>query len=57
MNKIVTLGLAFQDPRFSALKVRIKSKEPLEKGSTTTNNYAFNNEKINGWTRQGDEYE
>lgn len=44
------------DPRFRVLKVKSRSKEPLEKGWTSTNNYAFGNKEINEWITQNGNY-
>jgi hypothetical protein len=44
------------DSRFRALKVRPKSKEPLERGWTSTNNYAFNSKEIDKWIIQNGNY-
>ncbi|MEM4055693.1 MAG: bifunctional DNA primase/polymerase, partial [Thermoplasmatales archaeon] len=50
------VGLIFQDPRFRVLKIKPRSKEPLEKSWNTTNNYTFDSKEINDWIRQGGNY-
>lgn len=56
-NKNLRFPLSFEyDPRFRVLKVKPRSKEPVEKGWTTTRNYPFNSKEINEWIRQGGNY-
>ncbi|MEM4068171.1 MAG: bifunctional DNA primase/polymerase [Candidatus Micrarchaeaceae archaeon] len=46
----------FNDPRFRVLKIKIRSKEPVERGWTTVNNYLFDSKEINDWIRRGGNY-
>lgn len=48
--------LDFRDSRFRCIKVKPRTKEPLEKEWTTQKNYAFNDPKIEDWIRKGGNY-
>ncbi|MEM0136081.1 MAG: bifunctional DNA primase/polymerase [Thermoplasmatales archaeon] len=53
MEEIIAAKLTFHDPRFRALKIRPRSKIPLEKDWNTVNNYHLDSDEINEWISKG----
>ena len=56
VKNVSTKDINFSNPRFRVIKLLPHRKEPLERGWTTQNNYAYNSPEISDWIWKGGNY-